>query len=353
MRDSYFQRVATRTPSRLWINNPTERELDLAFAQGAAGCTTNPSYGANLLRREPLYARRVVESVAAGAPDADDETITDLAQQQFVGRLAERFLPLHWASGSKAGFVSIQGSPLVDHDPELILHGAHAAREIAPNATPKLPATIPGLLALEGLVEEGSPCIVTEVFSVAQLIDANERYLRVTARTGVMPPFFVTSITGILGDHLRKVAARDGIDAEPRTMELAGVALGRRCYKLVVERSYPSTLLFGGARIVDDFIGLVGGRTANTINYSTVEEIVALDPPVQATIDDPVPDSVLAELLEKFSDFRRGWEYEALAPEEFEEFGPVQHFRDSFVDGWRSLLEAVGEVRASSRAGGS
>jgi hypothetical protein len=42
----------------------------------------------------------------------------------------------------------------------------------------------------------------------------------------------------------------------------------------------------------------------------------------------------------------RGWEYDALSIDEFEEFGPVQHFRDSFVAGWNSLLAAVGKVTA-------
>jgi transaldolase len=132
-------------------------------------------------------------------------------------------------------------------------------------------------------------------------------------------------------------------------MELAGVALGRRCYKVVMERSYPVTLLFGGGRIVDDFTGLVGGRTAATINYSTVEEILALDPAVEATIDQALPDGLLTELLGKFADFRRAWEDDALAVDEFEDFGPVQHFRDSFVSGWNSLLAAVAQVTAHAR----
>jgi transaldolase len=279
----------------------------------------------------------VIDSVVAATPGADDAAIATLVQRQFVARIAERFLPLHGAPDGEAGFVSIQGSPLVDDDVELILRGARADRKVAPNATPKVPATGPGLLALEALVEDGSPCIVTEVFSVSQLIQANERYLRVTARTGVTPPFFLSPITGIFGDHLRKVAGRDGIEADPRAMELAGVALGRRCYKVVMERSYPVTLLFGGGRIVDDFTGLV------------VEEILALDPAVEATIDQALPDGLLTELLGKFADFRRAWEDDALAVDEFEDFGPVQHFRDSFVSGWNSLLAAVAQVTAHAR----
>jgi len=46
----YFHRVAAQTTTRLWINNPTGEEADLAIEAGAIGCTTNPAYCARLLR---------------------------------------------------------------------------------------------------------------------------------------------------------------------------------------------------------------------------------------------------------------------------------------------------------------
>jgi hypothetical protein len=36
-----------------------------------------------------------------------------------------------------------------------------------------------------------------------------------------------------------------------------------------------------------------------------------------------------------------------LTLDEFEAFGPVQHFRDAFVAGWRKVAEAIREERAS------
>ncbi|HYA44194.1 MAG TPA: transaldolase family protein [Acidimicrobiales bacterium] len=350
MSDSYFRRVAEATPSRLWVNNPTEREAELALGQGARGCTTNPTYAASLLRREPEYASRVVEEKAAAGAGVDPLTLADRVQRHLVERIAPHFLPLYEQSGGREGLISLQGSPLKDHDPQLILESAWAARAIAPNVTPKLPATVPGLAALEVLVEAGSPCIVTEVFSLSQLIAANEAYLRASARTSSAPPFLISPITGILGDHLRKLTARGRIDNDAHVIELAGVALARRCYQVVTERSYPCTLLFGGARTVVDFVGLVGGRTANTINYSTIDEILVLDPAIEDTINQPVPSAVITELRGRFADFRRGWELEGLIPDEFEEFGPVQHFRDSFVAGWTSLLDAVIEATSRSRS---
>ncbi len=65
---------------------------------------------------------------------------------------------------------------------------------------------------------DGYPVIVTEVFSVAQLIETCERYLKVTARTGTRPPFFMSPITGILGDYLKALAARDGLSVPATDM---------------------------------------------------------------------------------------------------------------------------------------
>ena len=72
---------------------------------------------------------------------------------------------------------------------------------------------------------------MTEVFSLAQFVETSERYLRVTERTGVRPPFFMSPITGIFGDHLKAVAERDGLSVDAADMELAGVALSRECYR--------------------------------------------------------------------------------------------------------------------------
>lgn len=80
------------------------------------------------------------------------------------------------------------------------------------------------------------------------------------------PPFFLSPITGILGDHLKKIAARDGLRVPVEGMELAGVALARRCAATVAERNWPVTLLFGGARRTDDLTGLVGDRHCATVN---------------------------------------------------------------------------------------
>jgi transaldolase len=343
--DSYFLAVKAQTPTRLWVNNPTQEEIGLALEQGAVGCTTNPSFGGNLLRRAPDEARPIIQACVAA--ETDDHRAADAIQIALVGRIAERFRPLHEASGGTAGFVSIQGAPDTDHDGERILEEGYAGRAIGPNIAVKIPATLPGFHAFERLVTEGSPTIITEVFSLAQLVEACEVYLRATAKTGVRPPFFMSPITGIFADHLKKVARRDGIDCPDEVMDQVGVVLARACNRVVEERQYPVTLLFGGARLPIDFTDLVGARTASTINYSTVEQILELAPPVADTIHAQSDPAVVARLM-VFPEVRQALALDGLAPEEFERFGPVLHFRDAFLAGWNAVLAMVAEMRAAT-----
>ncbi len=68
---TYFRRVRAETPTRVWVNNPTIEEIDLALGQGARGCTTNPGYGGGLLRRAPgevlplIVTREDIDEIAA------------------------------------------------------------------------------------------------------------------------------------------------------------------------------------------------------------------------------------------------------------------------------------------------
>jgi hypothetical protein len=198
------------------------------------------------------------------------------------------------------------------------------------------------------LVAEGSQVIVTEVFSVAQVIEACERWLVVTQRTGLRPPFMMSPITGILGDHLKKVAARDGREVPVGSMDWAGVLLARACYSVVKERRYPVVLLYGGARLDLDFSGLVGGGMAATINWSTAAELLAADGAAVATVEEPVEAAIAEQLTAVFPEMRQALDTAGLSVAEFEGFGPVQHFRDLFVAGWHSVLEMIRAARPDS-----
>jgi transaldolase len=345
---SYFERVRAATGTRFWVNNPTGPEVDLALRHRAMGCTTNPAFAAGLLGRAPDEIMPVLR--ACLADDADDHVVAGHVQERLVGRIADAFLPVYERTGGTEGFVSIQGAPTSDADADTILREAQSARATGLNVTPKLPATWAGLDALDILVADGSPVVVTEVFSVAQVVAVCERWQAAADRTDVEPPFFMSPITGIFGDYLRTVAARDELHVPEAALGLAGVLVARACYRMVCERDYPVVLLFGGSRSPVDFTGLVGGGMATTINWSTAAHLLDPAREVVATIDMAADPAIERILRAAFPEVRAALDPNGLDPAAFADFGPVRHFRDMFVAGWDALLAAIRSERSQPAA---
>jgi transaldolase len=350
MSDTYFDWLQRQTASRVWINNPTLHEVELALGQGAVACTTNPAFGGNLLKRSPDEIVPDIRAVAAQGIVGDEAVA--LIQERLVSRILPRFLPRYEQSGGREGWVSFQGAPELDTEARAILESARSARALGPNCIPKIPATGPGLEVLEELVRDGQPILMTEVFSLAQVRETCERYLRASRASGHRPVFIMAPITGILGDHLRSVAARQGQDIEPEAVTWAGVIWARAAKRLIDERAYPVQLLYGGARTTADLTGLVGGPHASTMNWSTFLEVLEADPERRETVGDPPPSGMTERLTATFDDFRWALDIDALDLHEFEAFGPVQHFRDAFIAGWTAVRDEVGVQRAALDGGG-
>jgi transaldolase len=345
MTESYFSWLAHETPSRVWINNPSQEEIGLALALGTVACTTNPAYGGNLLKRAPDEIAPDIAAIVAEGREGDDAVAR--VQARLVSRILPHFLPYFETSGGREGWVSYQGAPELDTDAQHILEAARVARGLGVNCIPKIPATGPGLEAFDHLVREGCPTLMTEVFSLSQVRETCDRYLRAANESGLRPAFIMAPITGIFGDHLRKVADRDGLSISPDATRWAGVTWARAAKRLVDERGYPVQLLYGGARTTGDLTGLVGGPHAATINWSTFDEVLEADPERRETVDDPPPADILAQLTAAFDDFRRTLDIDGLEVEAFEGFGPVQYFRDAFIAGWTAVRDEVDAQRTA------
>jgi transaldolase len=91
---------------------------------------------------------------------------------------------------------------------------------------------------------------------------------------------------------------------------------------------------------------MVGAKACITINWEgTADRLIEQDPPVVYRIFNPVPQKVIDELMEKLPDFKRGYLDDGLEPEEYDEFGPVELFRSSFIKSWKRVLELIQERR--------
>ena len=313
--------------------------MDCAIAAGGINCTTNPSYCSKLLDSEPDYIQGVIDEVIKGT--RDNEEVAWLVYQKACSRVMAAFLPLFKKSAGSYGYVTMQDDPRLDDNEDAVVRAVLRNRPLGQNFMAKIPVIGGGLDALERCVAEDIPICATEVFSVAQAIHMCDLYNKAAETTGKHPPFFVTHITGIFDEYLKKVAARDDIRISSDVLAQAGCTVARKEYHLLKERGYPTTMLGGGARSLRHFTELVGGDVHITINWSTAQELIDKDAPALSRIDVETPEAVVAELCEKFEDFEKAYNEDGLSVEEFAGYGPVQLFRNSFLNGYYRLLAAI------------
>lgn len=347
-KSGYFHRVSAQTPTRFWINNPTEAQAKLALEAGAVGCTTNPAYLSKLFS-SPEDFRVLLRTIDLLLPyEKKDSVVAAKVQAAMVARISDIFLPLYEASGGKAGFVTIQGDPFEETNAQSIIDEGIENRKIGDNITIKIPVTEPGIEAIRWFVDHDIPTMATEVMGLSQAVAICEAYRDASKASGKAPVFYVTHITGILDDHFKRVIAADakGLGISLEAIRWAGLSVAKRQYALMKERGYPGIFMGGGARKLEDFTELVGGDLAVTINWEgTADLLIAKDGPALNRIAEPVESGIVEELLAKFPDYARAYEIDGMKPEEFYDYGGVELFRTAFMKGWKQLLALVAERR--------
>jgi len=342
--ESYFLRVARQTPTEFWINNPTRDQADLAISNGASGCTNNPSYTQKMVDHpvEGVHARKILEE-SLNVVDTENEAIAEF-QRQLVKPIADKFLPIFERTAGKKGFVSIQGDPIHEEDPDVIIREALENRKVSPNICCKIPTTEAGLEAMEYLISQDIPLNATEIFAIRQGVVLCETYRRASQKYGKTPQLYISHIAGIYDDYLQNYVEREKVEISPDVLWQAGLAVARKLYQIIEERHYPGTFIAGGARGLHHFTEMVGGKVCCTINWEgTADKLLAQNPPVVYRLFNPVPQEVIDELMEKLPDFRRGYLEDGLEIEEFEGFGPVCLFRSAFCGSWNQVLDLIRE----------
>jgi transaldolase len=345
MKDTYFHRVSAHSPTKFWINNVTKEEAELALGAGALGCTQNPSYPWKMISHptEKNYVLDYLDQIIK--EESDDNEVQIKLQQKLVMKVGEYFLPLYEHSGGRHGYVSIQGDPFKE-DTETILKCARFNREAGVNIMAKIPATEDGLKAIEILLREGIPINATEVFAVRQALDVCEIYDRVTRGVKNPPIIYYSHITGIYDEYLTNYVEKNKVDISPDVLWQGGLAVARKVYQITKDR-YPEVgYIGGGARGLQHFTEMVGGDVCITINWKgAADKLIEKDPPVVYRFFNPVPEKVIDELSEKLDDFRKGYFINAIEPHEYENFGPVDLFRNSFETAWKKAEEFIKDRR--------
>jgi transaldolase len=341
--------VATATD--IWNDSCAVDELAYAIEHGAVGATANPTIVHDVWQKDPRrWASRVRELAAERSAATEVDLAWAVVEEMSIAgaRLLE---PAFERFGGRQGRLSMQTNPTYWRSPEpMLAQGVHFTT-VAPNIIVKFPATRVGIEVMEEATYRGVSVNCTVSFSVAQAVaaaEAVERGLSRRERDGLptedMGPV-ITIMVGRLEDWLRAQADRDGVIAHPAALPFSGVAVFKRAYGIFRERGYRARLLAAAIRHHLHWSEFVGGDVVITLPSAWQRKFNASAVEVRERMSDPVDDSHLDELLGRFDDFRRAYEPDGLAVEEFDTFPPTIRTLRSFIDSYHHLLAAVTDAQ--------
>jgi transaldolase len=127
-------------------------------------------------------------------------------------------------------------------------------------------------------------------------------------------------------------------------LEWAGVAVFKKAYKIYRERGYRVRLLSAAFRNHMQWSELVGGDVVISPPYKWQVRFNASDVQVASRIDKAVDPEIVDELSRKFPDFRRAYNEDGLAVNEFDSYGPTVRTLRQFLEATHELAVRVRDL---------
>ena len=338
---NYLQWLSPETETVWWHDSAEPAEIAQGLAWGAKGVTTNPVLaGAVMEANRTPWADRISEIPKDAKPQERAIRLT----RMLVRSAAEQLRPIHEESRGKHGHVCGQLNPSFAHDPLTMAAMAEQYRGFASNVSVKFPATAAGLEALEETCAKGSSVTSTVSFSVPQVSAAAERVGRArerAVRAGHQPgPAFAVIMIGRIDDYLREIARDQRAAVSEADIQLAGLAVAKKAYRLLQDRGSPAKLMVAALRGMYHMTGMAGGDLVMSIHPKVQKQLLDADLPRARGIDAPVPEEAIRR-LRTIPDFVRLYDLDGMAERDFLGLGLVQKTLTQFVYGGWSVLERV------------
>ena len=347
---SPLHEMTQATPTCLWNDSASVRELTYSIEHGAVGATCNPVIVLGVLKKEMSFWKdRIREIINEKLRATEDEIAWQVVAEISVNSAA-LLKPIFDAHHGKNGRLSIQTDPRLLRDPEAIVAQAQEFNRLAPNMIVKIPVTCAGIPAIEEATYLGISINATVCFSLPQCVavaEAVERGLRRREREGkdiaTMGPV-CTIMVGRLDDWLKVVLEKENIAIDPGYLEWAGVAVFKKTYQLFRERGYRIRLLSAAFRNHMHWSEFIGGDVVISPPYSWQVRFNASDIEVRSRIDKPVDPQIIKELSKKFADFRRAYTEGGILMEDFDSFGPSRRTLRQFIAACHDLDGLVRDI---------
>jgi transaldolase len=335
------------TATDYWNDSCSIAELTYAIERGAVGATSNPTIVGEVLGKEmDLWRARIGEIIAGHPTWTEDEVAWQLIEEMAV-RASRLLLPIYEREGGRKGRLSIQTNPKLYRDTERLVAQGTRFHGLAANMQVKIPATHAGIAAIEALTAAGVSINATVCFTVPQALAVAEAVERGLARrdaagedSSTMSPV-CTIMLGRLDDWMQVLVKRDGIMVDPGVVHWAGIACFKHAYGLFRERGYRARLLAAAYRHHLHWSELIGGDIVLTIPHAWQRLFNGSSIEVVPRIDNPLPEGVIEELYDNFSDFRSAYDADGMQPEEFDGYGATVRTLRGFIASYQDLVAVI------------
>jgi transaldolase len=266
---------------------------ELIDRYSVVGATSNPSIFQAAMTAGDAYDEQLHE-LAAGGVELP-EVFWTLAEQD-IREACDVFRPVFDGGGGRDGYVSIEVDPRLAYDTletfreAIRLHGAIDK----PNLLVKIPATQPGLGAIEDAIAKGRSINITLIFSLQRYAEVAESYIRGVerliaeggdpTRVRSVASFFVSRIDTEADRRLDEIGGHDELKGK---LAIANAKLAYRHYQaafsgprwdfLAAKGATPQRVLWASTSTKNpaypDVIyveELIGADTVNTMPEATV-----------------------------------------------------------------------------------
>jgi transaldolase len=331
--------------------------LQQMIDDGIVGVTSNPAIFQKAIAGSDLYDEQLHDL----AKKTDDPKLMfwEVASRD-IKDACDIFMPVHEETGGQDGFISLEVQPDIAYDTEATVEEATRLHEVVdrPNLFVKIPATLPGLVAIEEMISRGKSINVTLIFSLERYREVARAYTRGLQRlveNGGDPSnvhsvasFFVSRIDSEADTQLEEVGAQDLrgelaiANAKLAYQIYREVFNGARWKKLAEKGANPQRLLWASTSTKNpdypDTIyvdNLVGPDTVNTMPKKTIEAVMD-HADIKPTLEENVEEA--KQLLKRLRE--AGLDYEDVT--DILEKEGIQKFADPFNE----MLEEISNKSA-------
>ena len=372
----WAEKIVTEAPTdkaacwREQLNNLFDPDLVSRTGQaGIRGVTTNPPLSLQAIQSDPDYWIGKIQQLITDHPHADVEEIYWCVYLEILRQGCAMVKPIYERTNGKYGLLSGQVDPRFVTDRERMRQQAFEIAAIAPNIMVKIPGSQEGYAVIEELTAHGIPTNNTTSFTVPQYvacINAVNRGLETARKNNLDLSGWRSVIThmsarlGSLGDLAWQAEARD-IRLTPEDILLGEIAVMKRAYRYIQENECPSKMLMCSMRVrIEKETGaasswhiqkLAGGDFVYTCPPKYIAALMEVEDRLEdfdpGAIKEDIPDETLERLL-RIPYFRKAYEFDGMAPEEFSAFGAFIATSAEFAQATRKTIDFVESICANS-----